>query len=105
MYRRDFFTCDTVKRRLRNIDEVIFHESWHMAIEECQKKCTNMGAIDIGIGHDDDFMIPKLFKIEIVLPNPAPKSSDHRADFLVLQNFFKTAFSTFKILPRIGRIA
>lgn len=29
----------------------------HIAIEECQQQCTDMGAVHVGIGHDNDFMI------------------------------------------------
>ena len=64
----------------------------HVAVEEGKKKRADVGAVDVGIGHDDDFMIAEFFKIEIVAANPAAKSGDHRADFCVLQNFLEARF-------------
>jgi hypothetical protein len=38
-----------------------------------------VAAIDIGIRHDDDLVIPRLFNIEIFGTDPCPESRDQRA--------------------------
>ena len=63
-----------------------------MAIEESQQKRTNMGSIDVGVSHDNDFMIAQFFQIKAICANAAAQGRDHRPHFFVLQNFFKTRF-------------
>ena len=98
-----FFPRHAIKRRLCDIDKIVFDKSRHMAIEECQKQRADMGAVDVGIGHDDDFMVAELLKIEIVHADPAAKSRDHRADFCVLQDLFKTRFFDVENLTADGQ--
>ena len=38
----------------------------HIAEEEGQKQSPDMRSVDIGIGHDNDFMIPQLCKVNFV---------------------------------------
>ena len=35
----------------------------HLPIEECQQQCSNVGAVDIGVCHDDHLVIPPLAEI------------------------------------------
>ena len=44
-----------------------------------------MAAVDIGIGHDDDLVIPELVEVEIV-EYAAAERRNHRFDFFVFQN-------------------
>ncbi len=57
---------DAIERRLGNVDEVVFDQGWHVAVEEGQKKRADVGSVDVGVRHDDDFMIAKLFEIKAV---------------------------------------
>ena len=41
-----------------------------------------MGAIDIGIGHDDDTVITQLVRVELLTPDSASKRGDQGTDFL-----------------------
>ena len=84
-----FALADLIKRRLRNENMTMLNERLHIAIEEGQKKRTDMGTIDIGIGHDDDLAITALREIEI-LADARAKCRDHRADLGIGENFVKT---------------
>ena len=48
-----------------------------------------MRAVDIGIGHDDDFVIPELVGIELLAPNAGPERGDQGGDLLARQHFVK----------------
>ena len=44
-----------------------------------------MGAVNIGVGHDDDLAITKLGNIKIVRSDPGSQRGDDRSDFLMTQ--------------------
>ena len=50
-----------------------------------------MRAVDVGIGHDDDFMIAQLRHVDF-LADPRAESGDHRSDFVVVKNTMQTGF-------------
>ena len=67
-----------------------------------------MRTIDIGIGHDDDLVIAEFTDIKVVAVSfgkTAAKCIDHGLDLGIGKNLVDAGLSTFKILPRIGRIA
>ena len=69
-----------------------------MAVEEGEQKRSDVGAVDVGIGHDDDFVIAELFEVEIVRADPAAKGGDHRPHFSVLQDLLEPRFLDVKDL-------
>ena len=50
-----------------------------------------MCAVDIGIGHDDNFMIAQLRHVDF-LADPRAEGGDHRTDFVVVKNTVQTGF-------------
>ena len=52
-----FALFDLVERWLGNVNITALYEFRHLAIEECQQQGTNMRAIDVRIGHDNDAVI------------------------------------------------
>ena len=44
-----------------------------------------MRAVDVGIGHDDDFVVAELFRIAF-FQNTAAEGRDHRTNFIVFKN-------------------
>ncbi|MBT9161453.1 MAG: hypothetical protein DDT26_02759 [Dehalococcoidia bacterium] len=67
-------------------------ELWHIAEEEGKQQGTNMRAINIGIGHDDDAVIAKLGKIElrtITGSDTCPQSNDEGTDFIVRHHLLR----------------
>ena len=53
----DFTLLATIKRRSGDIQVAFLDEFGHVAVEERHQQCVNVGTIDIGIGHDDYFVI------------------------------------------------
>src|SRR6056297_159805 len=65
----------------------------HIAVEESEQKRSDVRSIHISIRHNNDFMIPEVFKFEFLLmPNAGSKGSNHRLDFLVLENLVDFGF-------------
>src|SRR5262249_6061509 len=62
------------------------NELRHLPIEEGEKQRTDMGAIDVGIGHDDDLMVAELGEIELVVADPCTKRRDQRTDLRARQH-------------------
>ncbi len=71
-----------VQRRLRNVDVAAFHDFWHLAIEEGQQQRTDVRAVDVRIGHDDDAVIAQFVRVVLVTANAAAERSDQRRHFL-----------------------
>ena len=46
-----------------------------------------MGAVDIGVRHNDDFVIPQPGHVEVSDPNPRANGSNHVPNFVVAQHF------------------
>ena len=46
-----------------------------------------MRAVNIGIGHDDDFVIAQFLDIKIFAANAGAQRGDERADFIRRQHF------------------
>ncbi len=77
----------------------------HLAIEEGQQQRGDMGAVDIGVGHDDDALIAQIL-VAIFRARAATQRLHQIGQFLVLLRACpRPALATFRILPRSGRIA
>src|SRR5579859_4020664 len=90
------FTGDLVKRGLRDIDKSAFYQLGHLAVEEGQQEGPDVRAVDIRIGHDDDFMIAQLVETEgtlaVAVANSSAYGGDHRANFVILKDFIQAGF-------------
>src|SRR5437899_1721519 len=51
-----------------------------------------MRSIDIGVGHDDDFVIAQLRRVEIILTNTCTERGDHSHDFLMREHLVVSRF-------------
>ena len=58
---------DLVQRRLRDVDVPAFHQHRHLPVEEGQQQGADVGAVDVGVGHDDDAVVAQLGDVEVVL--------------------------------------
>jgi hypothetical protein len=97
---------DLVERRLGDIDVAALDQFGHLAIEQRQQQGTDVRAVDVRVGHDDDAVVAQLFDVEIVLADAGAERGDQRDDLLGLEiSLSKRAFSTFSTLPRSGRMA
>ena len=62
----------------------------HLVVEEGKEQGADVGAIHIGIGHDDDASVAELFDIEgtllIAVTDPGADRRDHGLDFGILEH-------------------
>ena len=58
----------------------MFDQRTHKTEKESEQQCSDMAAVDIGIGHDDDLVIAELIKVEFL----ADARADRRDDGLEL---------------------
>lgn len=73
------------ERRLGDIDVAGLDQLGHLAVEEGQKQRADMGAVHIGIGHDDNAVIAEFGDVEIIIQSASDRG-DHRLDLLVFQH-------------------
>ena len=98
---------DLVERRLGDEEMAALDDLRHLAVEEGEQQRADMGAVDIGVGHDDDLVIAKFVDVESAPSRPMPVPSavisvPISADDSILS---KRARSTLRILPRRGSTA
>ena len=60
----------------------LLNEGPHKPEEEGQQQGSDVGAVHVGIGHDDDFMIAQLVRVKL-LPDACPQGGDHGAELVV----------------------
>ena len=73
---------DLVQRRLRDVDVAALDQLGHLAVEEGEQQRADVGAVHVGIGHDDDAVVAQLGDVEVVgaacraaaLPMPVPSA-------------------------------
>ena len=80
-----FILFHTIQRGLGNIYLAAFDQLWHITIEEGQQQRSDVGAVNVGIGHDNDLMITEFFHIKI-FRNACTKGCDHISDFFGIQD-------------------
>src|SRR5439155_11668533 len=69
-----------IKRRLGDVEIALLDQLPHLAEEERQQQGADMAAVDIGIGHDDDAVIARLFRFEILAADAGAKRLDQGPD-------------------------
>ena len=73
---------DLVERRLGDEEVTVLDQVGHLAVEEGQQQGADMGAVDIGVGHDDDLVIAQLVEVELFGADRRPERLDQGTDFL-----------------------
>ncbi len=68
-----------------------FDEVEHLAIEEGKEQRANVGAVDVGVGHDDDFVVAAFGEVDFFADADAD-GLNHAADFLVGEDFIFARF-------------
>ena len=81
------FAGDFVEGRLGDVDAALPDEFGHLAEEEGEEQRADVGAVDVGVGHDDEFAVAQFFDIEIGGADAAGQGLDDGADFLVAEHF------------------
>ncbi len=51
---------DAVERRHREIEVALVDQLWHLPVEECDQQRGDVGAVDVGVRHDDDLLVAQI---------------------------------------------
>src|ERR1700688_3260713 len=78
-----------VQRRLRHVHEPTFDERLHLPEEEGEQQGPDVRPVDIGVGQDDDLVVPDLGDVELV-GQSGPDGRDQRLDLGVLEHLVDT---------------
>ena len=65
-----------VERRLGDEHVALLHQLHHLPVEERQQQRADVGAVDVGVGHDDDLVVAQLRDIEVVADAGAERGDD-----------------------------
>ena len=71
-----------VERRLGDVEMAALDQLRHLAEEEGEQQRADVGAVDVGVRHDDDLVIAQLVGVEFVLADRGAERGDQRADHL-----------------------
>ena len=76
---------DLVERRLGDVDVAVFDELAHLPVEEGEQQRADVGAVDVGVRHDDDAAIAELLGVELRADATAERADD-RLDLVVREH-------------------
>src|SRR3546814_8913025 len=54
--------ADLVERRLGNEEVPVLDQLRHLPVEEGQQQGTDVGAVDVGVGHDHDLVVAQFLE-------------------------------------------
>ena len=86
---------DAVKRGLGDVDVAALEQALHLAIDEGEEEGADVGAVHVGVRHDDDFVVAGLVGVEAAdglaaLADAGADGGDEGPDFLVGENLVET---------------
>ena len=73
---------DLIERRLGDIEIAALDDLRHLPVEEGQQQRADMGAVDVGVGHDDDLVVAALLDVEFLAADAGAERRDQRADLV-----------------------
>ncbi len=79
-----------VQRRLCNVNVAALNDFRHLTIEEGQQQRTDVRAVDVRIGHDDDAVITQFVRVVLVATDAAAQRGDQRRHFLRREHLVET---------------
>ena len=85
-----FLAADTEQRRLGDIHMARGHQLIHLPVEEREQERANVRAVDVGVGHDHDLVVPPLAEVGLDSDSGADRG-DHAPHFLVGEHLVFTA--------------
>ena len=79
-----------VERRLGDVDEAPLDQLLHLPVEEGEHERADVGAVDVGVGHQHDLVVAEVVDLELVR-NPGADRRDQRLDLVVGENLVDPA--------------
>ncbi len=83
--------ADAEQRGLGDVDVAAFDQLVHLAVEEREEQRADVGAVDVGVGHDDDAAVAAFGEV-LIFADAGADGADHAADFLVGEDFVFAGF-------------
>jgi hypothetical protein len=83
---------DLVERRLGDIHVAALDQFGHLAIEQRQQQGTDVRAVHVRVGHDDDAVITQFFDLEFVLADAGAERGDQGDDLFAGNQLVETGF-------------
>jgi len=100
---------DFVEGRLGDVDVAALDDAFHLPVEEGEEERADVGAVHIGVGHDDDAVVAGLGGVEgglvLARADASADGGDEGAVSSLLRTLSSWAFSELISLPRSGRMA
>lgn len=78
-----FTALNFIERRASDIYKATFHQGPLITEEESEDQSANVGAINIGIGHDNDAVITQILLIKFLAFNTQAQGCDQGLDFRI----------------------
>ena len=75
---------EPVERRHREIEMAVLDQLRHLAVEERDQQRGDVGAVDVGVGHDDDLVVAQIL-VAVVRAGAAAERLDQVGELLVLR--------------------
>jgi len=69
-----------------------------VAVQEREKQRPDVGAVDVGVRHDDNLVVPDIVDVELLTDSRADRG-DQRADLVVFENPVEPVFLDVEDLP------
>src|SRR5699024_5464507 len=76
---------DLVERRLGQVYVSALDQRFHETEQQGQKQCADVLAVDVGIGHEEDLVVPQLLGVEVLVDTGA-QGGDDGLDLGVLED-------------------
>ncbi|KAF1027129.1 MAG: hypothetical protein GAK37_02513 [Pseudomonas sp.] len=80
-----------VQRWLGDVDVTALDQLRQLAEEESEQQGTDVRAVDVSIGHDDDVVITQLVDVVLFATDTAAQRGDQRSDFLRRNHLVETS--------------
>ena len=71
-----------------DVEVIAVDQALHPAEEKGEQQGADVGAVHVGVGHDDDLVVAHLGRVELVALSGAQRRDD-RADFLVADDLVR----------------
>jgi hypothetical protein len=82
----------------------VLDQRLHEPEQQRQQQRADVLAVDVGVGHQHDLVVAQLVEVELLVM-PVPSAEMIAWTSVLASTLSMRAFSTLRILPRIGRIA
>src|SRR5919106_2495087 len=78
-----------IERRLRYIKKPVLYDLRHLPEEKGEQERSDVTAVDIRVGHDDDLVVADLLDIELLAADAGAERGDQGADLRRTQHLVK----------------